>query len=215
MGGCQILLVDTDMESLHVGSKVLENMDYRVITANNGETAIEELKKGNFDLVNSDQTKVTKKAKEMSSKTMVILTLMANARLAHSDDVFRFEADEYLFKPFELTELGMRVASRIEKLELNRRDPQPESQGHTLHEKIPNMLKIASDEIRGSLVSMSATLKLLCRGYYGKMDEGVANNLEGLLSQTISLIGIAEEYLGPTFAVNDELKIEGKPWDLR
>ena len=44
-----------------------------------------------------------------------------------------------------------------------------------------NALKIMLHDIRGSLVSMSATLKLLIRGYYGKMEEGVTNHLKELL----------------------------------
>jgi signal transduction histidine kinase len=62
---------------------------------------------------------------------------------------------------------------------------------------------------------MSASLKLLSRGYYGKMDEGVAKNLKDLLSKTISLIGITEEYLGRTFSLNDDLEMEDETWDLR
>jgi hypothetical protein len=47
------------------------------------------------------------------------------------------------------------------------------------------------------------------------MDEGVAKNLKDLLSKTISLIGITEEYLGRTFSLNDDLEMEGETWDLR
>jgi light-regulated signal transduction histidine kinase (bacteriophytochrome) len=92
------------------------------------------------------------------------------------------------------------------KILLTDRDPQSlhgeqrnsklESQELTLNEEILNMLRIMSHDIRGSLISISATLKLLSRGYYGKMDEGVANNLKDLLSKTVGLIGITEEYLG-------------------
>jgi signal transduction histidine kinase len=76
------------------------------------------------------------------------------------------------------------------------------------------MLKIMSHDIRGSLISVSATLKLLSRGYYGKMDEGVANNLNDLLSKTIGLIGITEEYLGRTFSIDDDLEIGEEVLDL-
>jgi signal transduction histidine kinase len=91
---------------------------------------------------------------------------------------------------------------------------QLESQKPNLDEKVLNMVRIMSHDIRGSLVSMSATLKLLTRGYYGKMDEGVANNLKDLLSKTVGLIGITEEYLGRTFLLNDDLETEGETLDL-
>jgi light-regulated signal transduction histidine kinase (bacteriophytochrome) len=83
-----------------------------------------------------------------------------------------------------------------QNLHEERRDPQLESQETILNERIMNMLEIMSHDIREPLISISATLKLLSRGYYGKMDEGVANNLKDLLSKTVGLIGITEEYLG-------------------
>jgi K+-sensing histidine kinase KdpD len=74
-----------------------------------------------------------------------------------------------------------------------------------------NLLKIISHDIRGPLVSMVATLKLLNRGYYGKMDEKVADKIREVLSNATRLTGMAEEYLGRAFAVDEELEIEGEP----
>jgi len=76
-------------------------------------------------------------------------------------------------------------------------------------ENILNLLKIMSHDIRSSLLSMLATLKLLNRGYYGKMDEEVANKIKDLLSSATRLTGIAEVYLGRTFAVNEAVEIIG------
>jgi K+-sensing histidine kinase KdpD len=76
------------------------------------------------------------------------------------------------------------------------------------------MLKMMSHDIRGSLVSISATLKLLNRGYYGKMDEGVADRLKELSSKTHSLIGMSEEYLGRALSMDEEIEKEEKIFDL-
>jgi signal transduction histidine kinase len=102
-----------------------------------------------------------------------------------------------------------------QSLHNGRKNSQSESQKPTLDENILNMLRIMSHDIRGSIVSISATLKLLSRGYYGKMDERVADNLKDLLSKTIGLIGLTEEYLGRTFSVNDDLETLAETWDLR
>jgi signal transduction histidine kinase len=77
-----------------------------------------------------------------------------------------------------------------------------------------NALRIMLHDIRGSLISMSATLKLLTRGFYGKMDEGVTNHLKELLSKTISLTGITEEYLSTALSVGGDLGIEVEALDL-
>jgi K+-sensing histidine kinase KdpD len=74
-----------------------------------------------------------------------------------------------------------------------------------------NLLKIMSHDIRGPLVSMVATLKLLNRGYDGKMDEEAADKIREVLSNATRLTGMAEEYLGRAFTVNEELEIEGEP----
>ena len=74
---------------------------------------------------------------------------------------------------------------------------------------VSNMLRMMSHDIRGSLVSISATLRLLSRGYYGKMDEVVMNRLNELLSKIIGLIGITEEYLSRTISINGD----GEPGD--
>ena len=83
-----------------------------------------------------------------------------------------------------------------------------------LPDKILNLLRILSHDVRGSLVSMSATLKLLSRGYYGKMDEDVANRLNELLSKTTGLIGTTEEYLSFAFSLNGDRNKESEVLDL-
>jgi signal transduction histidine kinase len=97
---------------------------------------------------------------------------------------------------------------------MQQRDDPLEPREDRLNLEILNMVKIMWHDIRGSLVSMSATLRLLTRGYYGKMDDAVANSLKGLLSKTISLVGITEEYLGRTFCVEGDLELEDEVLNL-
>lgn len=104
--------------------------------------------------------------------------------------------------------------SEEEKLELKRRNSQSESYEVKPDEKILNMLEMMSHDVRGSLVSISATLKLLSRGYYGKMDEGVKDSLKEVLSKTIRLIGVTEEYLSRSFSVNGDLETGDEALDL-
>ena len=77
---------------------------------------------------------------------------------------------------------------------------------------ILNLLTIMSHDLRSQLLSMLATLKLLNRGFYGKMDEEVAQKIKELLSHVTRLSGIAEECLGRTHAVIEglEMGVRGK-----
>jgi signal transduction histidine kinase len=84
-----------------------------------------------------------------------------------------------------------------------------------LNENIVNMLMVMSHDIRGPFVSIMATLKLLIRGSYGKLDESANNTIKELLSRVSHLKGIAEDCLGKAYAVEDSLKLESEILDIR
>jgi signal transduction histidine kinase len=92
---------------------------------------------------------------------------------------------------------------------------QPKSHPCPWNEETSNMVKMLSHDLRGSLVSMSATLKLLSRGYYGKMDETVENKLRELLEGMTHLIGMSEECLGKAFSLDGNFTIRQEVLDLR
>jgi hypothetical protein len=86
------------------------------------------------------------------------------------------------------------------------RDSAPEAPKPEKDVDIPTLLTVSRD-IRGSLLSMLATLKLLNRGYYGKMDEGVAKKIGELLCHATRVAGIAEACLERTSPGNEEVEI--------
>ena len=214
MEGFEILRTTENPKSPDGECRALALRESPVGTPISREVGLQDLCEKDFDLVLTDLLAVLEKAKEPNPETMAILMLMINGRLTPTTPALRLDGQDYLFKPFELTELGMWVAKCVEKLERRRRNFQADPEEGKRNEKILNILKMMSHDIRGSLVSISATLKLLGRGYYGKMDEGVANRLKDLLSRTMGLIGITEEYLGRTFSVQDEVEMEGEAVDL-
>jgi two-component system sensor histidine kinase/response regulator len=216
-----ILLIDGDHHSLREMSSFLEEKGYQVTRVASGEDAIERLSKEHFDLVITefhmhpiDGLTVLKNAKKINPETMVMM-LTTDDDVTLTIDALRQGADDYLFKPLTKAELLRGVTHCLEKLGLMRKNGQRESKIDPLNEPILNMLKIMSHDIRGSLLSMLANLKLLSRGYYGKMDDGVLDNLKGLLSKTTRLIGTTEEYLGRTFSIDDDLEIEEEVLDLK
>jgi PAS domain S-box-containing protein len=71
-----------------------------------------------------------------------------------------------------------------------------EEQVRELNKQILQLLMLMSHDIRGPLVSMAATLKLLIRGTYGHMDTSVANTVNDLLTRVARLLGVVEDYLG-------------------
>ncbi|OGP93160.1 MAG: hypothetical protein A2156_08380 [Deltaproteobacteria bacterium RBG_16_48_10] len=97
----------------------------------------------------------------------------------------------------------------------NGRNPHPDSHTCPLSEEALNLWKIMSHDLRGSLISIMATLKLLNRGYYGRMDEGVENQVKELLGRVTQLIGISEECLGRALSADGHLDIRQEVLDLR
>ena len=85
----------------------------------------------------------------------------------------------------------------------------------TLNEQILNMLMVVSHDIRSPLTAISATLKLLIREVYGKIDESPKETLKDLYGRVNRLNGIAEDYLGKASVVVGEVQMERKVLDLR
>jgi len=209
-----LALADEDPHNLTLIQSALEKNGYRVTTETKDQSAAERIPVTDFDLVITDLLPVLEKAKELNPGIMAILVLATSSRSISTVHAIRSSADDYLFRPYGLAELEMRISHSIEKLNIRPKSAQPESFDLGLNEKILNMVKALSHDVRGSLLSISATLKLLSRGHYGKMDEAAVRRVRDLFSKTSGLIGITEEYLGRSFSVNSDLNTEVESLDL-
>jgi signal transduction histidine kinase len=209
-----LALADEEPHGLRIIQSTLEKKGYQVTMETENESAAERIPVNDFDLVITDLLSVLEKAKELNPGIMAILVLATSSRSIPTARAIRSSADDYLFRPFGPAELEMRVSHRVERLEACQREREPESLDLSLNEKILSMVKALSHDVRGSLLSISATLKLLSHGYYGKMDEAVVRRVRELFSKTSGLIGITEEYLSRSFSVNNDLTTEDEALDL-
>ena len=100
-------------------------------------------------------------------------------------------------------------------LRFNERNTQANSSLQLLDEEALNMWKIMSHDLRGSLVSIMATLKLFSRGYYGKMDEDAKNKFNELVEKVTHLIGMSEECLERALSAEGSSGIKQEVVDLR
>jgi signal transduction histidine kinase len=208
-----LALAEEDPQGLMVIRSALEKK-YQITTETGDESALERIRINKFDLVVTDLLTVLEKAKELNPRIMAILVLATSSKSVSTVHAIRSSADDYLFRPFGLAEMEMRISHCIEKLQVSLRDPPPESFELSLNEKMLNMVKALSHDVRGSLLSISATLKLLSRGHYGNMDETVVHRIRELFSKTSGLIGVMEEYLGRSFSVDNDLNTEVESLDL-
>ena len=209
-----LALAEGDSHGLTVIRSALEKKGYQVTMETMSEPTTERIPLSNFDLMITDLLAVLEKTKELNPETMAILVLDTSSRLIPTVHAIRSSADDYLFKPFGLAELEMRVSHCIETLRARQKDQRSQLPDLSLDEKILNMVKAMSHDVRGSLLSISATLKLLSRGHYGKMDDSVVRRIKELFSKTSGLIGITEEYLGRSFSINGDLDADAESLDL-
>jgi len=208
-----LALSEEDPCSLRAIGLTLEDSGYQVTTAANSGSATEALHTKDFDLVITNFLDILKKVKDVNPETMVVI-LSDTCKVTSVIKALRLHADDYILKPIDLVELRGLVAHYLEQLELKRKNSHSESHEGELNGTILTLLKMMSHDLRGSLVSLSATLKLLSRGYYGRMDGEVKDSLKEVLSKTICLIGMTEEYLGRTFVVNGDVEAGDEPLDL-
>jgi len=122
-----LLLVDDDPFILEGIGEDLEGHGYHVTRVNSGDRAVELLERTNFDLVitdlvmeRTDGIQVLKKTKEIDATIMVIV-LTGFGDMLSAIEALRNQADDYMLKPCESSEMFFRVERCLEKLELARR----------------------------------------------------------------------------------------------
>jgi len=190
----------------------LEDKGYHVTVPANQHSAMDAVHTNHFDLVITDLLPVLRKAKEHHPETMGVVVLSTRNKWDPICRIIRSSPDGCLFKPFEVTELEMCVNDCLERLERLRSNLRAEWYEQGLDEKTLNRIEVISHDVRGPLISISATLDLLIRGHYGKMDEGVLNTLKDLSSKITGLSGTTEPYL--SFSAGNHFETEGEPLDL-
>jgi len=212
----EALLALSDVEPHDIAAIRLafEKEGCNVTTAANGDSTTEALPLERFDLVITNLLDILRKVKRARPDTVAI-AFTSNCKITFVIRALRWGADDCFIKPLNEFELRDLVTYCLEKVREKRGNRLLEFRGERPNGEILNILQSVSHDIRSSLLSMSAALKLLGRGYYGKMDEGVENRLKELLSKTVSLIGVTEESLDRVFLINEDWTKQDEMCDLR
>ncbi len=84
-----------------------------------------------------------------------------------------------------------------------------------INREILNILTLMSHDIRGPLNSVAAGLKLLKKGVYGTMAEGVSQEVDVLFAMVLGLIGSAEDFLARASSIDGGLDISREPLHVK
>lgn len=118
-------------------------------------------------------------------------------------------------EPKERHLILLAIEDVTERKQVERELRDSEARAQALKDQVLNMLMVVSHDLRSPLVSIQATLKLLLRGIYGKMDESAKNTVIDLYHRADKLLGVAEDCLAGASAVAGDIEFEKKVLDLR
>lgn len=125
----KILVVEDDKDIAHLLALHLKDLSFDVVITGDGEAGWQLASKNNFDLIildlmlpNLDGLEVCRRLRTASVHTPI---LMLTAKSSELDRVLGLElgADDYLTKPFSITELQARVKAILRRVELSSRTP--------------------------------------------------------------------------------------------
>jgi DNA-binding NtrC family response regulator len=128
MGNKAILLVDDDESILLPLGNYLERNNFRVQTANSGESALSLFRTTFFDLIITDLVmdgisgiKVLQEVKKINSGIGVLI-LTGQCDLTLAIEALRSGADDFLMKPCDADELILRMERVLEKQEVMKKN---------------------------------------------------------------------------------------------
>jgi DNA-binding response OmpR family regulator len=123
----QILIVEDDEEIIELIEINVENLDYELDSATDGESGLLKAQSRHFDLIildlmlpKLDGLEVCKKLRGENNNTPI---LMLTAKSEEFDKVLGLElgADDYLTKPFSIRELLARIKANLRRVEVDKK----------------------------------------------------------------------------------------------
>jgi two-component system sensor histidine kinase/response regulator len=217
MAKYDILLIGDGTNLLKTIGWVLEYKGYGVKVTAGPEAALEALVKKNYDLVVAKLTTddlegldIMKRAKRLNPDVK-LMAVSRNNEAIFPLEAYQLDIDDYILMPVSPAELWRRVSYCLEGREVV--DLQPVAaadRGKDRGQVGPETMLMLHD-LRGSLVSTAASLKLVARGTYGDIGGGAVAKIRDVLGRIDKMIPMMEDFIGTAMA---EPRPEGSQRDL-
>jgi two-component system sensor histidine kinase/response regulator len=222
MANCEILLLGDGSHLFRAIGWALEYQGFAVMAAGSPEAALEALVKKNYDLILAklsmeelDNLEVLKRAKRLNPEVRVMV-VSGNHEATFPLEAYQLEIDDYLLMPVSPTELWRRVNHCLESLELVSLTPAATLAPSVadINERALNRLMVMFHDIRGSMVSTAAALKLLARGSFGEVGPAAQDKVQEIYSRVDKMIHLTEEFMDQAFTHTDKRELEQEVLDL-
>ncbi len=178
MAKYDILLIGDGTNLLKTIGWVLDYKGFAVKVTAGPEAALEALVKKNYDLViaklttdDRESLDILKRARRLNPEVK-LMVVSGNNDAIFPLEAYQVEVDDYLLMPVSPAELWRRVSHCLEEREVVDLQPVRGSAASSRTSDVagPQMMLMLHD-IRGSMISTAASLKLMARGTYGEMSE--------------------------------------------
>lgn len=123
----RILVVDDDEGVRDALTQFLHTMDFEVITAEDGEDALNKYQKGNFEIIladlmmpNLDGMGLLKRIREVD-EDVIFLMITGHPSIGSAVESISCGAEDYITKPFHLEDVKLRIDKALEKRSLKGR----------------------------------------------------------------------------------------------
>jgi len=124
----RILVVDDDTGVREALSEFLLSLGYVVVAVENGEEALAEYEKGDFDVVmadlimpNMDGMELLRRIRDIKNNEVIFLMITGHPSISTAVEAINRGADDYITKPFHLEDVKLRISKALEKQSLKGR----------------------------------------------------------------------------------------------
>jgi signal transduction histidine kinase len=199
----EILMIGPETPLLYTIGKALEAAGLYVRLAPSWAEAREELTLADYalalvklPLAEGQDADALRLIKELHPDVK-LLVLSENERLPLA--AFELEVDDYLIMPCRPAELRRRILACLRRGKVVSEEATQQAKLNAINQRVLSKLGLMFHDIRSSLVSIDAGMRLLKRRADGKVGEDYDQLLAATQSKTEKLLSVTEEFLNSAF----------------
>ena len=212
MEPAKILLINDGSKLLYTMAELLESKGFQARLTDSAEEALEKLSAGFFHMVilklhrgQIDRLALLHMVTELCpGAKLIILT----GQTPLPSDAYEVKADDYIMIPCRSLDLWRRIFQCLKGITGKPLASPAKTGSKAINPQNLNKVGLMSHDVRGSMVSIAAGMKLLVRRSQGRLGDDFDGLMEATLNKMHTLISTTEDFLQSCFSSEENLTIE-------